>query len=109
VCEDETGIAEPVPTKALAELFALCVGHVECVVLNACFTEDQANAISQHIPIVVGMRKEIGDAAAVKFAIGFYDALGAGRTYEDAFKFGCNAIDLKGIPESLTPILKKKC
>lgn len=108
VCENEVGEAETVPPDALADLFGLCAGHVECVVLNACYTEDQASAIAQHISFVVGMGKAIGDEAAIKFAIGFYDAIGAGRSYEDAFKFGRNAINLKGIPEHLTPQLKKK-
>ena len=69
--------------------------------------EAQANAIVKHIDYVVGQRA-IGDEAAIKFAVGFYDALAAGKDYEKAFKFGCNAIDLKGIPEYLTPVLKKK-
>ena len=81
---------------------------MKCVVLNACYSEAQANAISQHIDYVVGMKKAIGDEAAIKFAVGFYDALGAGRDFETAYKFGCSAIDLKGIPEYLTPVLKKK-
>ena len=34
--------------------------------------------------------------------------LGAGKDYEKAFEFGRSAIDLKGIPEYLTPVLKKK-
>jgi hypothetical protein len=109
VCENEAGRAEAVPPDALAELFGLCAGHVECVVLNACYTEDQATAIAQQIPYVVGMSKAIGDEAAIKFAVGFYDALGAGRSYEDAFKFGRNAINLRDIPEHLTPVLKAKC
>ena len=35
-----------------------------------------------HIDFVVGMKRAIGDEAAIKFAVGFYDALGAGRTSE---------------------------
>src|SRR5689334_16159456 len=41
VCENEVGKAETVPPDALADLFGLCASHVECVVLNACYTEDQ--------------------------------------------------------------------
>ena len=37
-----------------------------------------------------------------------YDALLAGRPYDLAFKFGSTAIDLKGIPEYLTPVLRKR-
>ncbi len=106
--EDESGRAHLIPGNALARLFTLCANHVKCVVLNACYSEVQADAISEHIDYVVVMRKAIGDEAAIKFAVGFYDALGAGRDFETAFKFGQSAIDLKGIPEYLTPVLKKK-
>ena len=106
--EDDRGHVQLIPGDALARLFELCADSVKCVVLNACYSEAQANAISQHIDYVVGMKKSVGDEAAIKFAVGFYDALGAGRDFEKAFKFGCIAIDLKGIPEYLTPVLKKK-
>ena len=46
------------------------------------------------------------DKAAIAFSIGFYDALGGGRSVEDAYKFGCNAIQLKDIPEHMTPVLE---
>jgi CHAT domain-containing protein len=106
--EGDSGKTHLISGDALSRLFELCSDHVKCVVLNACYSEVQANAISQHIDYVVGMKKAIGDEAAIKFAVGFYDALGAGRDFEKAFKFGCIAIDLKGIPEYLTPVLKKK-
>jgi parallel beta-helix repeat protein len=54
------------------------------------------------------MNKAIGDRAAIEFALGFYDALGAGRTYDIAYKFACNAIHLVGIDEYLTPDLIKR-
>lgn len=56
------------------------------------------------------MRKAIKDKAAIEFAIGFYDALGAGKSVEAAFKFGKNAIlqMFPGMSEHSIPILKKK-
>jgi hypothetical protein len=33
---------------------------------------------------------------------------GANHSYEKAFEFGCNAIDLEGIPEYSTPVLKSR-
>lgn len=109
VLENDVGEAQFLPTNALASLFKLFANRgVECVVLNACYAEVQAEAISQHINYVMGMSDEISDDAAVKFAIGFYDAVGAGWSYEDAYELGCNAIALEGIPEELTPVLKKK-
>jgi hypothetical protein len=106
--EDDSGQIHLISGAALSRLFELCSDTMKCVVLNACYSEAQADAIFQHIDYLVGMKKTIGDEAAIKFAVGFYDALGAGRTFETAFKFGCIAIDLKGIPEYLTPVLKKR-
>ncbi|MBA3923538.1 MAG: CHAT domain-containing protein [Nostocaceae cyanobacterium] len=106
--EDETGNVRLVGTEVLAGLFELFADRVECVVLNACYSEGQAVAIARHIPYVIGMNKAIGDKAAIKFATGFYSALGAGESVEFAYKLGCNVIQLDGIAENLTPVLKKK-
>jgi len=104
VFEDESGQVKLVDANSLAGLFKLFADTVECVVLNACYSEVQADAIAQHIPFVVGMRKAIGDKAAIEFAIAFYDAIGSGREdYKFAFDYARNAIDLAGIPESDTP------
>ena len=94
--------------RNLYELFKLFTPNIECVLLNACYSEVQVNAIVRHIPYVIGMNKEIGDKASIEFAIGFYTALGAGKSIEFSDEFGCSAIRLAGISEHLTPVLKKK-
>ena len=104
--ENESGKMQLVSAAALARLFKFFQSHLDCVFLNACYSEVQAEAIRQHIPYVVGMNRAIGDRAAIEFAKGFYDALGAGRSIEDAFEYGCITIDLSSIPESSTPVLK---
>jgi hypothetical protein len=106
--EDETGQPHLVSTEAIATLFSLFADEIECVLLNACYSATQADAIAAHIPYVVGMKRAIGDRAAIEFAIGFYDGLLAGRTVDFAFKLGCSAIQMEGIPEHLTPALKQK-
>ncbi|MEH2339561.1 CHAT domain-containing protein [Nostoc sp.] len=106
ILEDDAGQAKFVSTEALENLFELCKDHVECVVLNACYSEKQANAIAHHIGYVIGMTEAIGDRAAIKFAVGFYDALGAGRSVDDAHKFGCSAIQMENLPQYLIPIIK---
>lgn len=78
VFEDEAGKAKVVDAAALAGLFALFSDQIYCVVLNGCYSEVQARAIAQHVEYVVGIREEISHAAALEFAVGFYDALGAG-------------------------------
>ncbi|MEB3281212.1 MAG: CHAT domain-containing protein [Lyngbya sp.] len=104
--EDHSGQMKLVSTQALAKLFDLFQQQVECVLLNACYSEEQATAIYQHIDCVVGMNRAIGDEAAIKFSVGFYTALAAGRNYQDCFQMGCTSIDLQGIPEYLTPEIK---
>ena len=106
--EDELGQIKPVTSKALAALFKLMADEINCVVLNACYSDIQAQAIAEHISCVVGMKKAIGDKAAIAFAVGFYKALGADKTVERAYEFGCAEIGLENIPEELTPVLRKK-
>ncbi|WP_088892464.1 AAA-like domain-containing protein [Leptolyngbya ohadii] len=108
VFEDDQGQAKLVSGAALAGLFELFTDEVECVLLNGCYSATQAMVISQHVPYVIGMSDAISDKAAIEFAIGFYKALGAGRGIEFAYRMGCNAIQMHGIPEHLTPVLISK-
>lgn len=108
VLESDDGTIQLVSSSALARLFKFFKDKIQCVVLNACYSEAQAKEIHKHIDYVVGMNKAVGDRAAIGFAGGFYVALGAGRSIEDAFEYGCISIDLKSIPESETPVLKQR-
>ncbi len=108
ILEDDNGHSRPVPSFALANLFRLFADKVECVVLNSCHSEPQARAISEHIDYVVGMKKQIEDRAAIKFAIGFYCALGAGHPIEFAYQVGCSAVELENLPDSLVPVLLER-
>ena len=106
--ENQQGETHSVRPEALAALFEQFANQVKCVLLNACYSQTQANAIARYIDYVIGMNKAVDDKAAIVFAIGFYQALGAGRAVEDAYNLGCVQIQLQGIPEHLTPVLLKK-
>ncbi|MBP5977017.1 NACHT domain-containing protein [Brasilonema sp. CT11] len=106
--ENDAGKVHYVKPEALAVVFELIAEQVKCVILNTCYSKTQAEAIAQHIPYVIGMYREIGDRAAITFATGFYKALGANRTVEQAYRFGCSEIQLENIPEHSTPILYSK-
>ncbi len=103
---DQIGNAQFVNANALAGFFELFADSVECVILNACYSEVQAKAIAQYIPYVVGMKRAIGDVAAIEFAVAFYDALGAGESVEFSYRLACNAIQWANLPEHLTPVLE---
>ena len=92
ILENELGQAQTMSSAVLANLFKLCPS-VDCVVLNACYSEVQATAIADHIPYVIGMNQAIGDNIAINFAVGFYDALGYGRPIPEAYEFGMTAIE----------------
>lgn len=104
--ENNSGEMQLVSTKSLTDLFKNFKNTIECVLLNACYSEVQAEEIHKHIYCVIGMERSIRDDAAIKFAQGFYDVIGAGRNYEDAFQLGSNNIDLNGIPQSLITTMK---
>ncbi len=105
--EDDRGNSKTVPPTALALLFKSASETVKCVLINACFSEVQAKAISQFIPLVIGTKKEISDTAAIKFSTGFYTALDSDlsqKSFLKAFDIGCISIKFENLPEDLTPI-----
>ncbi|MBD3883107.1 GUN4 domain-containing protein [Phormidium tenue FACHB-886] len=134
VLQNDAGQEQRVTTEALSDLFELFAEQIECVLLNACYSDVQANAIAQHVEYVVGMKQEIQDDAAIAFATGFYQALAYGESIERAYKFGCtevhltisgdsavrsidtpirkleaiDAVERKLIPEHLRPVLTAK-
>ena len=105
ILENDAGELQIVPTDALSSFFRLFANQVECVLLNSCYSKTQAQAISKDIKYVIGMKEEIGDTAAILFSVGFYQAIGAGFSIEDAFDSGRSAIQMENIPEHLIPVL----
>ncbi|MEM6255377.1 MAG: TIR domain-containing protein [Cyanobacteria bacterium P01_D01_bin.156] len=103
--EDNVGNAQLITGDALANLFKLFKAQVTCVVLNGCYSEAQAEAISAHIPYVIGMQDSVNDRAAIEFSVGFYDALGNGESVEFAFELGKSAMALSGAGDEDLPIL----
>lgn len=68
--------------------------RIQCVLLNACWSlKDMSESLTQ---FTVGMDLPLGDHAAIEFAKGFYDAIGAGKTIELAIEEGKCAVELKG-------------
>lgn len=107
--EDEIGQSHPVAPKHLAALMEQVSDYVDCVVLNACYSRKQADAISQSIDYVVGTKSVIGDRAAIAFSVGFYQALGEGHSIEESFKLGRAQVGIRcGDEYADVPVLRKK-
>jgi hypothetical protein len=103
ILEDEIGNSHEVSPRALSQLFSVLKDKMRCVVLNACYSENQAKAIAEHIDCVIGMSRAISDNAAIEFAQSFYQGLGYGRDVKTSFDLGCVEIDLKNLNEESTP------
>ena len=106
---DEFGNSNPVSARALQALFDTVVNDVKVVVLNACYSKLQGEAIAEKIDYVVGMNTAIGDKAAITFAATFYQSLCFNKTIEEAFNQAKVSLMLEGIAEENTPelIIKK--
>ncbi len=102
---DNNDRPKPISKDALVQLFKTLRENIRVVLLNACFSQSQAEAITSTIDCAIGMNKEIGDNAAILFASSFYRAVGFGKSVQEAFEHGKTALMLEGIPEENTPEL----
>jgi len=84
--EDDGGASYPAPAEGLRALFRGMEEPVRCVILNACHSGANADAIlGAGVPHVVGMDGPLQDESAIVFSTGFYQALGEGRGIPQAY------------------------
>jgi hypothetical protein len=95
--------AQHISAKALEDLFQIFRGNIQVVVLNACFSLPQAQAIARVVGCAIGTGKVISDDAAITFGGAFYGALAFGRSVQAAFDQARVALALKHPGEEETP------
>jgi esterase/lipase superfamily enzyme len=103
ILNNDRGEIQAVSPEDLAELLAIVRGRVECVILNACFSLEKADALAEQVSCVMGMDAAIDDESAVRFTAGFYRGLGFGWSYYRAFELGRNEINLLQLPDGEVP------
>lgn len=98
--EDEQGNAVAVRPDVLTALLAILRRDIplRCVVLNACFTAFQAQAIANHVDCVIATTREVDDNAAIAFSTAFYRAIAYGKSVSSAFELGRIEVGLRGLP-----------
>lgn len=101
--QNADGSSKPVTKTAIAATLSTAGDNVQVVVFNSCFSSGQAEAVTEHIDIAIGMNDSIGDEAARVFAGQFYSAIGFGRSVHNAFDQAVNELRLHGIPEEAIP------
>lgn len=102
----DDGDPKPVSAADLRKLFRVLKDKVQLVVLNACYTEDAATAITDSIDCAIGMNTTVMDASAIAFAAQFYSAIGFGRSIKQAFDQAVLLLELDNLPGEKTPQLK---
>jgi CHAT domain len=105
---DNNGRGKPVSTQSLQALFTALKDDIRVVVLNACYSKIQAQAIISSIDCAIGMSENIGDKSAIAFAASFYSAIAFGRSVQEAFEQGKVSIQLEGLSRYDVPTLLAK-
>lgn len=105
VLVDDRGLPRAISTQAIRMLFTTLKDNVRVIVLNACYSRSQAEAITEVIDCAIGMNGAIGDRASITFASSFYRAIGFGRSVQEAFDQGVTALLLAGVPGANKPDL----
>jgi CHAT domain/Effector-associated domain 11 len=108
--QDSKGMSQLVSEIALANLFKICLRKfpIEVVLLNACHSKTQAEAISlAGVPYVIGMSEAVNDTTAIAFSSGFYRGISSENDVEFAFDLARSAVMLEGLPGEHIPMLYK--
>jgi len=106
--EDNSGRMYIPPRDAVAGLLQEFVPPLQCVLMNACYSTSQGKFTSLGVPFTIAMEGAIADDAAIIFAGGFYDSIGAGKDIEFSFRQGIHALRLSGNPASRVPRIFRK-
>lgn len=94
---DTNGRSTPVQSSALRDVFRDLSIPVQCVVLNACFSENTGNEIALHVGSVIGTSRAIEDTAAIQFSAGFYTGVSFGQSIQRCFNLGCTRVNLNNL------------
>lgn len=104
VLVNNEGKSKPVPHEALKKLFQAKM--VRMVLMNACYSVEQATVIRNVVDCVIGMNAPISNPAATVFAAEFYRNIGKGDSVLAAFKDAQRALDLDDDPDKIVPEIK---
>lgn len=83
VIVDDNNQTQILPAKALSTLFQIGSDPIKLVILNACYSVEQAKVISEQDIFVIGISSTIKDEDALSFTTGFYKYLLKDGTLEE--------------------------
>lgn len=83
---------EVIPWKYLAPSFRLFPNTTNCIFINAIYSEEFAQEISQFFPNVICMKGFVPNFDAIRFPSGFYSSLSINKNYQAAYETGIKLI-----------------
>lgn len=101
--QDAKGNVWPLDRSLAREVFRAARDTLKLVVLNACYSRDVAEEISETIECVIGMAASVHDSTALRFSGALYRALGQGASIRGAFDQARTQIALSELPGRYIP------
>lgn len=83
---------EVIPWKYLAPAIRLFPNSTNCIFINAIYSEEFGQEISQFFPNVICMKGFVPNFDAIRFSNGFYSSLTINKNYQKAYETGMNLI-----------------
>ena len=105
ILQNDVGMATAVSLDAIVSMFKVFSSGIKLVVFNTCYSKNQANLITEHIPFAIGMNTAIGDRSAMIFSSQLYSAIGFGNSIENSYKQAKLAMMIEKSNEENTPKL----
>ena len=103
--ENADGSAKLVTKEAITQTIMISSEKIHLIFFNACFSGEQALAVTEHVDAAIGMTDSISDTGACVFAAQFYSSLGFGLSLKNAFEQAKGALMLESSTEQNTPAL----
>ncbi|WP_088893320.1 CHAT domain-containing tetratricopeptide repeat protein [Leptolyngbya ohadii] len=79
--------------KSIVDFFRLHSERIDCVILNGCYSEEQARGIVQHIEFVIGISRELEHEKVIRFLSEFYYQLSLENTIQSSYSLGYNLLE----------------
>ncbi|MEO9320323.1 MAG: CHAT domain-containing protein [Nitrososphaera sp.] len=118
IFENQNGGGDEAPSLAIASLFEILNSNrtpidptniLRCIVLSACYSLEQAEAISRYVDCVVGVSRAIKDESAIVFSTSFYRGLSYGMSAQAAFDLGRNQLQLsENVDEKIVKLVHRE-
>lgn len=101
----EGGLPQHVDAAALRRFFSVFRDDIRLVVLNACHSRPQAEAIAEAVGCAIGTPSRISDEAAIAFSAAFYGSIAFGHSVQAAFDRACATLKMGGFADREEPQL----